>query len=100
MKKNLVKLMFLVVILFTVSLSASAQIYVKIRPVVPVMVRPPQPSHQHIWIDEEWEPNAGQYRYAGGHWALPPHRGYIRRPGHWKRSNQGQVWIRGSWRRR
>jgi hypothetical protein len=101
MKKNLVKWLCLFVVLFTLSVSASAQVYVKIRPSIPVIVRPAQPSPAHVWIDEEWEPNGGGYRYAGGHWATPPHRGYIRRPGHWRRHGRdGDEWVRGSWRRR
>ena len=101
MKKSLLKLLLLFAILFTVSFSASAQIYVKIRPVAPVIVRPVQPGHDHVWIDEEWEPNGGTYRYAGGHWEAPPHPGYIWRSGHWRRhSHDGEEWIRGSWRRR
>jgi WXXGXW repeat (2 copies) len=99
MQKNLIKLLLSVVILFTVSFSASSQIYVKVRPVVPVTVRPPQPSPAHVWIDEEWEPRGKDYRYAGGHWATPPHRGYHRTPGRWRHSNHGDVWIQGSWRR-
>jgi WXXGXW repeat (2 copies) len=101
MKKKLIKSLFFLVIIFTVSFSASAQIYVKIRPVVPVVtVRPPQPSRNHVWIDEEWEPRGHGYKYSGGHWANPPHRGYTRRSGHWQHSRRGDVWVQGSWRRR
>lgn len=83
------------------SFQASAQIYVKIRPSIPVIVRPQQPSPAHVWIDEEWEPNGGAYRYAGGHWAAPPHPGYRWRAGYWRRHNRdGEQWVRGGWRRR
>lgn len=99
MKKKLIKLSFLFVILFTVSFSASAQIYVTIRPPVPVIVRPPQPSRVHVWVNEEWEPNGSSYRYSGGHW-VAPRQGYYRRPGHWKHSKRGQVWVQGSWGKR
>lgn len=92
---------FLVLILFSVSFAASAQIYVKIRPPVPVIVRPPQPSHSHIWINEEWEPNNGSYRYSGGHWAKPPHPHYVRRAGYWKHHHHdGDVWVQGTWIRK
>ncbi|HXB42472.1 MAG TPA: hypothetical protein VNV85_00370 [Puia sp.] len=101
MKKNLIKGLFLLAIFFTVSFTVSAQVYVKIRPPVPVIVRPPQPSHAHVWINEEWEPNGGNYRYAGGHWDAPPHPGYRWRSGHWRRHhNDGEEWVRGSWGRR
>jgi len=100
MKKNLMKALFLLTIFFTVSFAVSAQVYVKIRPPAPVIVRPPQPSNAHVWINEEWEPNGGGYRYAGGHWDVPPHPGYRWRSGHWRRHHHdGEEWVRGSWRR-
>jgi hypothetical protein len=99
MKKHLVKLLFSGILLFSIS-GASAQIYVKVRPVVPVIVRTPQPSPAHVWIDEEWEPNGNAYRYGGGHWETPPHNGYTYRQGHWRRhGNDGEVWEHGAWRK-
>jgi hypothetical protein len=101
MKKNLIKLLCVFTILFAASFSASAQVYVKIRPSIPVIVRPQQPSPRHVWIDEEWEPNGDNYRYAGGHWAAPPHPGLRWKGGHWRRHNEdGEQWVRGGWRRR
>jgi WXXGXW repeat (2 copies) len=101
MKKKVSKALFLFAVIFAVSFSASAQIYVKVRPVFPrVEVRPAQPSPSHVWIDEEWQPRGHSYRYTGGHWAQPPHRGYIRTAGHWRHSNRGDVWVQGTWRRR
>jgi hypothetical protein len=101
MKKKLIKLLLLSVFLFAVSFSVSAQVYVKIRPSVPVLVRPPQPSRAHVWINEEWEPNGAAYRYSGGHWDMPPHPGYIWRQGYWRRHHHdGEEWVRGGWRRR
>jgi hypothetical protein len=55
MKNKSIKFLFPVLIFFNLS-SASAQIYVKIRPVAPVIVQTPQPSPAHVWIDEDWEP--------------------------------------------
>ena len=100
MKTNLIKLLISIVILITVFSSASAQIYVKIRPIYPIVVRTEPPSHEYVWIDEEWEYHDGKYVYAGGHWANPPRKGYVRRSGHWKHNKHGNIWIRGSWRRR
>jgi hypothetical protein len=100
MKKYLSKLALLSVIALAVSFTASAQIYVKIRPSVPVIVRPAPPSPTHVWIDEEWEPRGGTYVYAGGHWASPPHPGWAWIPGHWKREGRGEWWVKGHWRRR
>lgn len=97
MKEKLSKLIFLVAIIFAVSFSASAQIYVEIRPRVPMIVRPPQPAPVYVWVNEEWEPHAGAYRYSGGHWAAPPQSGYYHKSGYWVRTKQGQKWVKGSW---
>jgi len=99
MKKRSIKLLFLFAALFTISFSATAQIYVKIRPTFTTVVRPPQPSPRHVWIDEEWTPNGRDYRYTGGHWAVPPRNGYYRREGHWKQGRRGQTWVQGGWNR-
>lgn len=99
MKKKLIKLLLLFVILFTVSFAASAQIYVKIRPVAPVVIRTAQPRSDNVWVDEEWHQRRGNYSYAGGHWERPPHRGYVRKSGYWKRTDRGEIWIQGTWRR-
>ena len=97
MKNKLSKGFLLAVILFAAGFSASAQIYVTIRPPVPVIVRPPQPNPSFIWISEEWEPSGTSYRYTGGHWESPAQPGYYRRPGYWQRSKHGNKWIKGSW---
>ena len=59
--KKLLSVLFVFGFLTTgISLSASAQtIYVKVRPVAPVVVRPVAPSPNHVWIAEEWKPNGG-----------------------------------------
>ncbi len=100
MKKYLGKIAVLSVIVMAVSFSASAQIYVKIRPTFTTVVRTAPPSPRHVWIEEEWEERGGQYAYVGGHWAEPPHPGWIWIPGHWKRGPRGEWWIRGRWSRR
>jgi hypothetical protein len=100
MKKNLLKLMLLFVFLISASYSASAQIFVNVRPPVPVIVRPPQPSRDHIWVNEEWEPNGKEYRYTGGHWVNPPHKGDRFREGHWNNRHGGHSWTPGRWKGR
>lgn len=80
--------------------SSNAQIYVNVRPVVPHYVRVVAPGPRHVWIDEEWEPRGGAYVFIGGHWAEPPHRGWMWVPGHWKRGPRGEYWIAGHWRHR
>src|SRR5579863_1486697 len=62
MQKKLVKLAFLVMLMVGAgSMSASAQLYVTVRPVWHPVVRPVAPSPRHVWIDEEWEARGGTY---------------------------------------
>jgi hypothetical protein len=101
MKKHFIRLLIFSVILFAISSAASAQVYVKVRPTAPVVVRTARPSSAHIWIGEEWEPNGSSYRYKGGYWATPPHPGYYWRAGYWRRHNHdGEGWVPGAWRRK
>lgn len=74
MQKLLSRLTLASAIVLAMSFTASAQIYVKIRPVEPVVVRSAAPSPAHVWIGEEWEVREGKYVYVGGHWAAPASR--------------------------
>jgi hypothetical protein len=99
MKKHFNKLVILGAILLGISLTGSAQIYVKIRPVHPVIVRTTAPGPHHVWVDEDWEEREGKYVAVGGHWVAPPHPGWHWVPGHWKRGPGGEWWVKGHWRR-
>ena len=98
MKKTLVKLMLFSALFFCACWSASAQIYVQIRPVSPVVVQTVRPSPAHVWIGEEWSEDGHGYKYAGGHWDTPPHPGDRWHEGHWNHhKDHGDNWVRGSW---
>jgi hypothetical protein len=97
MKKKSFKLILLAAVFITASTAATAQIYVQIRPPVPVIVRTSQPSPVYVWVNEEWEPDGVSYRYSGGHWAPPPQPNYYYRNGYWVRSSKGQKWVKGGW---
>jgi len=77
--------------------SASAQIYVRIRPIAPIVVRTEQPSPRHVWVGEDWEERDGHYEHIGGHWAEPPRDGYHYNQGHWDHTNKGHRWHEGGW---
>ncbi|MBI2268901.1 MAG: hypothetical protein HYU69_00930 [Bacteroidetes bacterium] len=99
MKINPVNLLFVSIVFFGASFSGPAHIYIKIRPVAPVIVMTPQPTIVHVWIDDEWEPYGTSYRYVSGHWDTPTHDGAYWNRGHWKRHhNLGHEWIQGSWK--
>jgi YXWGXW repeat-containing protein len=103
MKKKVVKLAFLLALVIgagSYTNTASAQIYVSVRPEWHPVERPVAPSPRHVWIDEEWEARNGAYVAVGGHWAEPPHPGWIWVPGHWSHGDRGHYWHRGHWARR
>ena len=79
----------------------SAQIFVRIRPIAPVViVKPPLPSPRHIWIDGEWRWNKkrGEYVWREGFWIEPkPGRMWV--PGFWEDGPGGSRWIAGHWKR-
>jgi hypothetical protein len=100
MKKSSIKMLLFSFLVAGASLSASAQIYVKIRPVMPVVVQTERPGPAHVWIGEEWREDGGNYTYAGGYWGAPPQAGYRWYPGHWNHHRRhGDQWVRGGWRR-
>ena len=99
-KSKVIKLAFLALLMIGAgSMSASAQVYVTVRPVWHPVARPVAPSPRHVWIDEEWEARNGTYVAIGGHWAQPPHPGMAWVPGHWSHGRRGDWWIAGHWRR-
>ena len=100
MKKKLFQITLFFIILFGVSFSVSAQIYVKVRPNAPAYVQTERPSAAHVWIGEEWNEEGGTYVHRGYHWATPPQPGYRWTQGHWNHDRRyGHQWVHGSWRR-
>ena len=78
--------------------SASAQIYVHVRPVAPVIVRTDAPSPDHVWIGEDWREKNGHYEHTGGRWEAPPHAGDHYNAGHWSHGKKGDAWHKGGWK--
>ena len=98
MKKTLGKLMLFSVIFFGTYWCASAQVYVTVRPLAPVVVQTARPGPYHVWVGEEWNEDGRGYKYSGGHWAAPPHEGDKWNQGHWNHDeHHGDNWVRGSW---
>jgi hypothetical protein len=99
MQKHLTKIAVFMAIIMAVSFTASAQIYIKIRPKAPAMERPVRPARGNVWIGEEWRVNNGHYEYAGGRWEAPPRRNSKWVAGHWQRNGRyGDRWVPGRWR--
>lgn len=100
MGKYVAKLALLVVLgVGAGSLSASAQVYVKARPAFHRVDKRPDGPHGAVWIDEDWENRGGSYVAVGGHWATPPHPGWVWVAGRWAHERRGYNWIPGRWKR-
>ncbi len=52
---------FLAIAMTCSAYSASAQIYVHVRPVARVVVRTEPPSPRHVWVNEDWRERNGRY---------------------------------------
>ena len=97
--QTLKKMLFITALALTTgACSASAQIYVKIRPERPHYERVVAPSPRHVWVDEDWEMRGGKYVFVGGRWAEPPRPRAAWIPGHWRQRPRGWVWVPGHWR--
>ncbi len=97
--QTLKKMIFITALALTTGVfSASAQIYVKIRPERPHYERVVAPSPRHVWVDEDWEMRGGKYVFVGGRWAEPPRPRAAWIPGHWRQRPRGWVWVPGHWR--
>jgi hypothetical protein len=97
MKKRFIKAIFVCSIIFSASLSVTAQVYVKMRPaVVVVPARPVQPGPTYIWVGEDWLLDGNGYKYSGGYWEKP-RAGYYRKTGYWKHDNRGHRWVPAGW---
>ncbi|HRH61028.1 MAG TPA: hypothetical protein PL045_10690 [Chitinophagaceae bacterium] len=92
------KKMFIVVVLFIAIAGAeSCRTTVVARPADPVVVRPPQPRPDYIWVGGEWIIVGGKYQYRQGYWAAPRGR-RVWVSGHWVSRGKGYYWVHGHWR--
>lgn len=91
------RILFVCAIAFSANTSSYAQVYVREKPVAPKHEKINQPSPNHIWVEEEWEPKNKSYEFAGCKWIAPPKDKTAWVPGHWAEKKRGWVWIPGHW---
>lgn len=71
-----------------------AAVVVRERPTAPVVVvKPPMPHANYVWVEGGWMVTGNHYTYRQGYWAPPRRKAY--RPGHWKHARGGWIWIPG-----
>ncbi len=73
------------------------EVVVKERPVAPVYTRPHSPGPSYIWIEGGWVRSRGAYVYRQGYWAKPRYHNRQYRPGYWRQTRGGWVWIEGGY---
>lgn len=85
-------------LVLSASLSAPAQVVVRMGPPVHATEVIPRAPHRG-WV---WKP--GFYRWDGrryywypGRWVNPPYGGARWIPGTWRRGPNGYVWVEGRW---
>jgi len=92
------KIMVFGALMFALISTESCRTTVVEKPAPPaVVVKPPQPRPNYIWIDGEWYRAGGRYQYRQGYWA-PPRGGRTWIPGHWVQAGHGWYWQKGHWR--
>lgn len=81
MKKHaLFFLMFLTCLVYRSE--AQISISINIIPPEPFVVRPPQPSNNHVWIEGEW---------------VWQNNTYVRKQGYWVVPEKDHIWVKGEW---
>ena len=99
MKKKLVKLFMLAAIMVAFAVSADAQIYVQIRPPMPVVqVRPPMPAPRYVWVNGEYVGRGDSYEYHEGYWEKPKGKYKKKNKGYWNHNKKGYYWVPGHWK--
>ena len=87
---------FIIAISLLFANEMSAQIFVRVRPIAPLIVRPAIPSPRHVWIEGEWDwdRRRGEYVYRQGYWMEPrPSREWV--PEFWEDGRDGSRWVGG-----
>jgi hypothetical protein len=97
--KTIIKSLVAFSILITTAITSDAQvrIFVRTRPVEPVIVRPAAPYRGAVWIPGEWQWRGGRYVYVNPHY-VHARRGHVWTQGHWNNISGGSVWVAGRWR--
>lgn len=97
--KTILKSIMMVGLFATIASTSNAQVrvFVRTRPVEPVIVRPAPPDRQSVWIGGEWAWRGGRYEYVRPHYERI-RRGHVWVGGHWKEVRGGSAWVPGHWR--
>lgn len=81
------------------SLSAGAQVFVRVGPPPPAPreVVPPPPHAGWVWQPGYHRWDGARYVWVPGVYAAPPRPRAHWVPGHWRNSPRGYMWVEGHW---
>jgi WXXGXW repeat (2 copies) len=96
MKKLIILIPIMGISLF---FNACAPAYVDTTPTYREMPKPPRPTVNHIWINDDWrwQRQNRTYIQRNGYWVVPS-RGRVYVPGYWQTRPRGNHWVPGRWR--
>ncbi len=83
-----------IILFFMLAGCRPSAVVVRERPVAPaVIVKPPRPYPNYVWVEGGWFVTGNHYSYRQGYWAPPRRKAY--RPGYWRNTRGGWVWVPG-----
>ncbi len=87
-------------LILSASLTAPAQVVVRMGPPVhAVEVAPRSPHRGWVWQPGYYRWDGRRYIWVGGRWVNPPYGGARWVSGYWRRSGGGYIWVAGRWTR-
>lgn len=99
--KKTSKILIILMVMILGGSKSFGQVIVKVkpnRPAVHAVRRPPAPSPNHTWVEEDWIPRGNSYVWHGGYWVAAPRKGAKFVTGYWRNSRRGMVWVPGHWK--
>ena len=95
-----VRILFLAMLMCSITASAFAGVAISINiapPVMPVYVQPPCPQPGLMWTPGYWAYGPEGYYWVPGAWVPAPYSGALWTPGYWGFAGGLYVWHTGYW---
>lgn len=93
------KILLVAALLFAGVAASRAQVSIGIQIGAPppprVIVVPPSPAPEYVWVEGYWYPVGRHYRWHVGYWTLPPYAGAYWVPPHY--DEDGERFFAGYW---
>ena len=99
---RLLRYLSLALLLFILSVNASAEVVISVNfapPALPVYEQPPCPAAGYIWVPGYWayDYDFDDYYWVPGTWVLAPEPGYLWTPPYWAWNGAAFVFYEGYW---